>query len=270
VSRFNRNYQLIIEVEGGLVDIRPSLGIAFSITKSIYGGLNKANIKVTNLNESNRLKLVKDVEDNINIPFQLYVGYGTDLDLLFKGTMHKGSSSRSGVDFVTSIESLDGGFDFLNSFTSKTVKNKDAAIDGILGDMPNTVKGFITPQNKVTRPIVMVGNSVKMIEKHINSEETYYIDDGKLYIINKTDITGDFIPVVSAETGLLNTPSRQNKRVSFSTLLNPSIKIGGRVKLVSVTAPHLDGIYKVEDCIYAGDYYGQDWNQDITGTLYNV
>ena len=267
MSRFDRNYQLIIEPEGGLVDVRPPLQISFNVTKSIFGGLNKANIQVTNLKESNRLKLVKDVEENVKIPFQLSVGYGQDLDLLFKGTMHKGKTVRSGVDFNTTIEGLDGGFDFLNSFTAKTVKTKDAAVNGIIADMPNTKKGFITAQNKVVRPIVLVGNSVKLIEKHLNEDETYYIDDEKLYIIKKADITSDFVPVVSPETGLLNTPERENKRVSFSTLMNPSIKIGGKVQLKSTTAPHLNGIYKVEDAVYVGDYYGTDWRQDVTGTL---
>jgi hypothetical protein len=268
MSRFDRNYSLIIELKNSTVEIKPPMQIAFKANKSIYGGLNKATVQIYNLQESTRLKLVKDPEDNdVHIPFSLAVGYGTDLDVLFKGSMYTGSNARSGVDFITTIESLDGGFDFLNSFTSKTVKTKDAAIDALVADMPNTSKGFIAKQTPVIRPVVMVGNTARLIQQQLKDDETYYIDNETLYIIKKSEVTGNFVPVVSAETGLMNTPDRQNKRVTFQTLLNPAVKIGNKAKLVSLTTPHLNGIYKVEDIGYAGDYYGSDWMQEVTGVL---
>ncbi len=242
--------------------------IAFKAFKSIYGGLNKATVQIYNLKEPTRLKLVKDPEDTeVIIPFSLSVGYGEDVDVIFKGDMFTGETERKGTDFITKIESLDGGFDFLNSFTSKTVKGKDAALDTLIGDMPNTAKGFITGQEQVVRPIVLVGNTAELIRQQLKVDETYYIDNEVLNIIKKTELTGSFVPIVSAQTGLMNTPKRLNKRVTFSTLLNPSLKIGESCQLVSVTAPHLNGIYKLEDVGISGDYYGTDWTQEVTGTL---
>ena len=58
-------------------------------------------------------------------------------------------------------------------------------------------------------------------------------------------------------------------KVTFSTLMNPFIKIGGRVNLSSKVAPHLDGIYRVDSIVYNGDNRGQDWKQDCTGFLVN-
>lgn len=265
--RFNRDYRLTIEAEGREFVIRPPLRIAFDATKSISGGLNKCTVQIYNLVAESRLQLVKDAEQRKRIPFKLEVGYENALESLFKGTVHIGTLSRQGTDFVNEIESLDGGFDFLNSFTSRTVKGKERAIDKTLQDMPNTRRGTIRKQPGLVRPKVMVGNSVRLIEKGLNEGETWYIDDETLYIIKDNEVIDTYIPVISAQTGLLNTPQRKNKRVTFDTLMNPSVKIGGKARLDSKTAPYLNGIYRVDQIVYKGDNYGQDWTQSITGFL---
>lgn len=268
MSRFNRNYLLTIDLGNFQVEVKPPMQIVFKALKSIYGGLNKVTVQIYNLKESTRLQLVKDPEDtDVIVPFSLAAGYGSDLDVIFKGDMFTGETERKGVDFITKLETLDGGFDFLNSFTSKCVTDKDTALNALVDDMPNTTKGFITAQEKVVRPIVLVGNTARLIQQQLKDDETYFIDNEVLHIIKKAEVTGPLIPVVSADTGLMNTPNRQNKRVTFSTLLNPALKIGEKCQLISVTAPHLSGIYKIEDVGISGDYYGTDWTQEITGTL---
>lgn len=265
--RFERDYLLSVVVGKQIVDIAPPMRITFDAFKSIYGGLNKLTAQIYNMKESNRLILVKDAEQQKRIPFALQVGYKGLLTHIFKGTVFKGATKRSGADFITTLESLDGGFDFLNSFTSKTVSGKPAAIDAILKDMPNTKKGKITKQNLTSRPVVLVGNSGKLIQQQLGPNETYYIDDETLYIINKDEVRKTFVPIVSPETGLLNTPERENMRVTFATLMYPEIKIGGKCELKSTTAPHLNGFYRIESIKYSGDYFGTNWMQENTGTL---
>lgn len=263
--RFNRDYELVIGLENQAVIVRPPLRIAFDAQKAINGGLNKLTIKIYNLKESNRAKLAKDRDEVKVIPLTLSVGYVESKETIFKGTVQLGENSRSGVDYISTLECYDGGYDFINSFTSATVKGKDSAISQILSDMPNTGRGKITAQNKLVRPKVLVGNSAKLIDQQLNVGETWYIEDEKLYILKDNEVVSSFIPVVNSETGLRNTPKRQNQKISFETLMNPTVKIGGLVKLESVTAPHLNGIYKVESLGYKGDNYGSEWSQSITG-----
>lgn len=263
--RFNRDFELIIGIDDQAVIVRPPMRISFDAQKSIFGGLNKLTLKIYNLIEQNRHKLAKDPEEKKRIPVKLSVGYQGSLETIYKGTVHRGENARSGVDHITTIEGLDGGFDFLNSFTSRTVKGKELAVNAILSDMPNTQKGKITAQNNLIRPKVLVGNSTKLIEQQLNDDETYYIEDEQLYIIKKNEVTSSFVPVVNARTGLINTPQRQNQKITFNTLMNPSIKIGGQAKLESKNAPHLNGILKVESVGYKGDNYGSDWSMSITG-----
>ena len=242
MSRFNRDFQLTILD----VVVKPPLRIAFNATKSVSGGLNKMNLQVYNLKEANRLRIVKDAEESKRIPIELKVGYQGSLQTIFKGTVHRGSNDRQGANFISFFECLDGGFDYLNSFTSRTVRGKQKAIASILSDMPNTSSGKITEQPALIRPKVLVGNSEKINKETIR------------------EVVSSFIPVISAQTGLLNTPRRKAQEVTFETLMNPSIIIGGLVDLRSENAPHLNDIYKVRDVVFDGDYDGKNWAQSVT------
>lgn len=268
VPRNDRNFILTFEARGGTVTVKPPLRVAFQADKSTSGGLNKIQIKLYNLAERNRLQLVRDAEEfNKVIPISLSVGYQDSLKLLFKGTVHTGSNQRQGPDIITTIEGLDGGIGGLESYTSRTVEGGKRAVDAAIADMLRITPGKINDRPPLTRPKVLVGNSLKLIDDMIGPDETWYIDNEQLYIINEGDAVTNFVPLVSAATGLINTPERENQKVTFQTLMNPSIRIGGNIKLQSVTAPHLNGIYYIETISYQGDNYGDEWSQTCTGRL---
>ena len=268
-SRFNRDFELIVQVsKRSTVSVVPPMRVSFSANKSVSGGLNKLTVRVYNLNESHRLALVKDAEDqDKRIGLSFRVGYEGSLKLLFKGTVHRGTNSREGAELVTELECLDGGHDFLSGFTNKTVKGKDQAVTAILSDLPNTSRGKITVLAPITRPKVLVGPSARLIDELIADTETWYVDDERLYIVKSGEVTSSFVPLVSAATGLINTPTREQSKITFDTLLNPTLKIGGLCSLVSSTAPHLNGVYKIESIGYNGDNYGASWSQSVTGLL---
>ncbi len=267
--RFNREFELIIGENDLAVVVRPPLRVSFSCKKSIRGGLNKLSLKIYNLKESNRLKLVKDEEENKRIPLIFSVGYEENLETIFRGTVHKGENARVGNDYVTTLECLDGGYDFIYSFTAKTVTTGSIVVSTILNDMKNTGAGKITTSKNITRPKVLVGNSAKLIEQQLNDGETWFIDDEKLNIIKDGEVVSSFAPVVSSETGMKNTPQRKNQLITAATLMNPSVKIGGLFTVRSKISPHLDGLYKAQSMEYVGDNYGADWGQNIVGVKYN-
>ncbi|HSH51861.1 MAG TPA: hypothetical protein VK982_09095 [Bacteroidales bacterium] len=265
--RVNRDFELKINILGGQVIIKPPLRIAFDAQKSISGQLNKGSVQIYNLSEQKRLAIVKDPEDAKRIPIELRIGYQDRLELMFKGNIQECKNERQGADIVTKIDVLDGGFDYLNSVSSVTVKGGELAIEAALADMKNTAKGAVTDRPTLTRPKVLVGNTARIISDMIGPDEDWYIEDEKLYIIKKNEVIGSYISLVSAKTGLISTPTRKMKDVTFKTLLNPSIKPGRRIKLESVTAPYLNGVYKIHTINYTGDNYGDDWSQTCSGYL---
>ena len=264
-SRFERDYELTVQVTSGeAVVVRPPMRVSFSANKSAVGGLNKLAVQIYNLTPTHRLALAKDAEDPKRIAISFRVGYKDSMQLLFKGTIHRGTNAREGADFVTELECLDGGHDFLTGFTSATVKGKALAVDAVLADLPNTGKGKLTTLTDTTRPIVLVGPPARLLDRLVGGGETWYVDDEKLYILKDREVVSNFIPVVNAATGLLNTPTREASKVTFDTLLNPTLRIGGLCKLESISAPQMDGIYKMESIGYNGDNYGAVWSQSVT------
>ena len=269
MTRFTRNYELEISFDGDAqaVVIKPPLRISFQADKSIRGQLNKIRIQAYNMLESRRLRIVKDPEERKRININLRVGYKDALETVYKGTVHQCSNERQGPDIITTIEGLDGGFDFLNSYTSRTVEGSERAVDACLSDMSNTATGKITERPVLTRPKVLVGNSARLIEDMVGPDETWYIDDEQFYILKDNEVVSRFVPKISPETGLISTPTRKMQEVTFSTLMNPSLKIGHRVDLESTTAPYLNGVYKIDTISYQGDNFGDEWSQTCTGRL---
>lgn len=262
--RFLRDYQLTIGVGNQAVVVVPPINITFSATKSTDVALNKLILKVWNLRQSNRLALVKDEEEDEYIPLELSVGYQGRMQLLFRGSVHKGEHQREGADFVNTIECLDGGKDALSSFTSVTVRGKDQAIRAALGDMPNTAEGAITPHAQLVRPKVLVGNSARLITDMLDDDEAMFIDDEQLFVLRNDEVRSDLAPLVTARTGLMNTPQASKGEVTFQTIMNPTLKVAGLCQLESVTAPDLNGVYRIDQINYSGDYTGDDWTQVVT------
>lgn len=257
--RFNRDYRLVIGIGASAVTIRPPINIQFDANKSDYGSVNKLNIKIYNLVESKRLKLVKDAEEVKYIPVKLEVGYQDTLEAVFIGNVQRGSNDRAGADFISSLECYSGMFDVANSTTNKTVRSKQKALDALLGDMPNTRKGKINITDQLTRPKVLVGGSYKLLRELADEAQHVYIDNEQLNIVDDDQVVSSFVPIVSATTGLINTPERLSQQVTFTTLMNPALRVRGLCELVSANAPHLNGLYKIRTINYKGDWQGQDW-----------
>jgi hypothetical protein len=259
---FDRDYLLSITYPGETVEIRPPMRVAFDATKSINKGLNKCNVTVFNLKESTRLKLIKDPDEKKLVKFMIQVGYKGQLKTIFSGQVLRGESVRDGVNFMTRLESLDGGYDLYNTPIAKTVKGKDNVFRQITEDSETKV-GVITQQSELTRPRVLVGNMIKVIDDLVEDGQDWYIDNGKLYILKDGEAVDGFIPVIAPESGLISTPNREKLIIEFDMLINPSVEIGKLVRLESTTAKHLNGTHKVEEINYKGDLDGNEWTMGV-------
>jgi len=266
-DRFLRDYSLTIGIGAQAVTILPPLRIVFSADKSDDADLNKLSLKIYNLNPDKRRRLIRDEDSNDYFPLRLEVGYQGKIETVFRGSIETADSTREGAEYITSITCLDGGNDFLRGFVSASVTSKSAVIDTVLGTLPNTAKGKIGPMGDLVRPKVLVGNSVAVAQEMLGPDQKWFIDDERLNILRPNEVVSSFVPLISAETGLLNTPAAQKKEVTLVTMMNPSVKVGGLFKLVSVTAPHLNGVYKTSIINYSGDTDGNDWQQQITATV---
>jgi hypothetical protein len=262
--RFNRDYRLFIRfTETDVVEIKPPLRIQFEAKKTIISDINELRLKIYNLNRDKRNKLIKDkAAQGVNDKYLqviLQVGYD-DLVDVFIGDVYEAGSQKTGADYITTLVCKDGGFDFRNSFTSKTIQKNVPTVPELLKDMPNTNKGKITKQKTRIRPKVMVGNTYDLIVQNLEFNETFFIDNEKLNVIKDDELIDDFAVEVSSETGLLNSPQKQETFIICETLMNPAIKCGGQVLLKSDII-ELNDLYRVDTIEFKGDYRAQDWKQ---------
>jgi len=264
--RFNRDYRLYIRFSAtDVVEIKPPLRIQFEGKKTIISDVNELKLKVYNLNRDKRNKLIKDKAqqggNDSYLQLILQVGYD-DLVDVFIGNIYEAGSTKVGPDYITTLVCKDGGFDFRNSFTSKTIAPGIPVVEELLKDMHNTNKRKITTLGTRVRPKVLVGSTANLIQENLKDNETFFIDNEQLNVIKEDELLSDYTVEVSSDTGLLNAPLKQETFIIAETLMNPVIKCGGQVKLISDIIT-LNDLYRVDTIEYAGDYRGQDWKQTL-------
>jgi len=268
VLRFGRDYKLLIRFsKDEVIEVLPPFRVAFDGEKSIFAGLNKISIDVYNLSPKNRDRIFKDKENRKEY-FQviLSVGYeNTQNDIIFKGDIFQAYTEKKDNDYITKIICESGGFDYKNSFTSKTITNQSQVMDQLLNDMPNTQKGSIDINPVfIARAKVLVGATSDILQQEIGLNQSWFIDDEKLFILKENQIIDSVAVVINADTGLLTVPTRANQLVEAQTIMNPAIRLGGLVQLVSEESKNLNGFYKVEVVKYKGDFRGNEWKQILS------
>ncbi|EOG2908841.1 hypothetical protein ACK85T_003622 [Salmonella enterica] len=304
MDTFYRDYRLTVGIGNQAVIIQPPITISFKALESVSKkSLGKLSVSISGLKPSTRLQLLKSEDEEKYIPVRLEVGYDGKLRQVFQGSVKSGAVKREGAIHIVSLECEDGGHDYINSFTSRTVHGKEQVVDSVLQDMPNTKKGSVTKQQALIRPKVLVGSSSKILTDTLAPDESFFIKDERVHILKANEVTSGNIPVVNARSGLLNTPQAtkisaqdasgqkgkkptndpetdpggsskdkvdsstlppQSKgQIVFDTKLNPTLVIGGLCAVESVTNPALNGVYKIYQIETSGQNNGSTWYQKV-------
>ncbi|WP_354676543.1 hypothetical protein [Citrobacter portucalensis] len=302
MDTFYRDYRLTVGIGNQAVIIEPPITVSFKALETVdKKSLGKLSVSINGLKPSTRLQLLKSEDEEKYIPVRLEVGYDGKLRQVFQGSVKSGAVKREGATHIVSLECEDGGHDYINAFTSRTVRGKDQVVDSVLQDMPNTKKGSVTKQQALIRPKVLVGSSSKILTDTLAPDESFFIKDERVHILKANEVTSGNIPVVNARSGLLNTP--QSTKISaqddggkkgetptnepdtdpagkkdtdsstlpksskgqivFDTKLNPTLVIGGLCAVESVTNPALNGVYKIYQIETSGQNNGAAWYQKV-------
>lgn len=275
------------------------LRIKFSVKRSDTMTPNTADIRVYNLEEKTALQIQKEFKKVI-----LQAGYEGNYGVIFQGNIKQVILGReSGQDTFIDIVAGDGDRAYNFAIVNQTlaagatqmdqVKASSGAMasrgvtDGYLGEMPN---------NQLPRGKVMYGNARNYLRDVAEStDKSWSIQDEKItFVPKKSYLPGERV-VITAKTGMIGTPQQTNEGVNVKMLLNPMIKIGGRVQIdnrsierykINLTVPNspanipapltADGVYYVLVCEHQGDTRGIEWyttliclNIDVTSNPIN-
>jgi len=258
VLKFNRNYVLTIEGnDGSLIEIKPPITIDIDVNRNYLSSANVASIRIYNLSERNRSQIRKDNSDyGLKRKIILKAGYGNNLSEILNGSVTMAFSVREGVNFITEVQVFDGGFAYVNSQIDKTypenTANRTVVLDMIsslkeYGVSPGAVGNF---EGNLSRANSYSGNTTSILREITNG--SFFIDNNKAYCLKDDECVAGEVQVINSESGLLGTPRREQTFLTFDIIFQPSLRVGQRIKLESITGANFNGIYKVVSIKHRG------------------
>lgn len=262
-----------------------NLRIKFSIKRSDVMTPNVADIRVYNLNLETAILIRKAYTHVV-----LQAGYLGNKGVIFQGNIKQVIIGReSQTDTFIDIIAGDGDRAYNFAVVNKTLAKGSTQLDQIdaaLNPMaPKGVTGgpiYVTPTTVLPRGKVMYGNSRNYLRDVAQStDSSWSIQDNKVTFVKLTAYLPGERVVLNSDTGMIGTPQQTDVGVNVKCLINPNIRIAGRIEIdndsiqklkidltkvgsASIPAPlSVDGVYKVLAVEHTGDTRGIEWYSSL-------
>lgn len=284
--QYLRKVNLIVSGGSGEgLDLSP-MRIVFKTKKSDAQTPNTAEIRVYNL-APGTAKQIRDEFTTVT----LQAGYESNYGIIFTGNIKQVRFGReSGTDTYIDMACGDGddayNFAVVNTTLAAGANQSDQInAAGRSLEQRGVGVGFIdqTPAAALPRGKVMYGMARDYLRQSSEaSQATWSIQDGKLQLVSRTGTLPNQAVLLNSKSGLVGTPEQTNDGINVRCLLNPLLKIGGRVKIdeddiAEASLPNTegdaaannaasiasDGIYRVLTVEHNGDTRGNDWYSNI-------
>jgi hypothetical protein len=301
---FDRVASLTIGKAGGKGREITGLRIAFSIQKGATKSPNKCTAKVWNISPDTRALV--EVIGNVMI---LKAGYNQDTgaQTIFSGNVTRTLTVREGPDWITELEMEDGFLEFRDAKVSLSLA-KGATLQQVVTaiskkfDLPVRPLPDDISQKQYAAGFAFVGRVRDAMDKACDHGKLEWsILNREIQIIKKGGVFKRQAYVISSDTGMIGSPSRESKtmteaaasKIGFTakqpgvmkiierediegekkgmlrvmgykvkTLLQPFVEPGGHIKLKAIG---VDGeFFRVEELTHNGDTYGNDWYTELT------
>lgn len=285
-QQFGRAFSLIVfgtDLNG--LDLS-ELRCKFVVKRSDTMTPNVADIRVYNVEEKTALRIRQEFKRVI-----LQAGYEGNYGVIFQGNIKQVIIGReSATDTFIDIVAGDG--DRAYNFA---VVNATIAAGGTQGDQAQAAIGAMAPKGvtaghlgempaeKLPRAKVMYGNARNYLRDVAQtSDKTWSIQDEKVTFVSKKSYLPGERVVLTSKTGMIGTPQQTNEGVNAKCLLNPMLKIGGRVQIdnasierlkINLTVPNspanipapltADGTYYLLVVEHQGDTRGVEWYSSL-------
>lgn len=259
-----------------------ALRIKFDVKRSDTMTPNTADIRVYNLEEQTALRIRDEFKNVI-----LQAGYTGNAGVIFAGNIKQVILGReSATDTFIDIIAGDGDRAYNFAVVNQTIGAGATASDQVNASI-NSMKpkgvgaGHLGdfPPNQLPRGKVMFGNARNYLRNVAQSTgKSWSIQDEKTtFVAKKAYLPGERV-VLTSKTGMIGTPNQTNEGVNVKCLLNPMIKIGGRIQIdnksierfkINLSVPNsaanipapltADGVYYVLVAEHRGDTRGVEW-----------
>lgn len=261
-----RGRETLLIVDGSEIQ---KLDFRFLVESSLSKEPNTAQIRVWNMSEDRRQKIAS----KRSVPVVLQTAYSEEANsfwTLFQGRVTKPESERSGVDWVTTLMTDDGGQAMRSartniSFNPGTTIQKvvETLIDNTNLGEGNAKKVFnqATYKNAAKELIaggVIQGNVMSILQKYANSAGIELsVQNEELLALRTNEARSDLESVVlSGKTGLVGSATYTSDGINCTALLLPQLVPGRRIK-------HRDQLYRIDVARYNGSTFENDWYAEL-------
>lgn len=263
MRQFGRQLKLVIGSNKESLEIT-NLRITFEVKKTLTPEPNPAVIRIYNLNASHR-NLLTSKEFN---RASLSVGY-EDLRQIYAGDIVEANTLRDGEDFISELICGDGFQAYTTKLINKTLSagksdseilKENTQAMGIETGVTDLPKDRQLPRGKV-----MFGDPRELLHKIAkNNNAQWSIQDGQMTVLPKDKVLADNEGfVLSQETGMIGSPEKSDDGLHLTCLCNPSLRIGGLVRVQSIM-PEYNGDFKITELSHSGDFMGDEWYSQVT------
>lgn len=254
-AKFGRSYRLVIDPKDGgpPIIVTMPLTVQFWLKRNTMASLNYLSVDIYNLGPALRDRIFQDRYVVRDRTITMEGGYDS-LSLMFKGVIFQANSSREGTNIITRIEARDGNYDVGTSMTFQTLdkgKTLKDVFKFLAGQLPTVEMGAIGEYTDVlSRPVTLNGNTYELLKRYSNNE--VFIDCNKIYVLQKDEIVAGDLPEINVDTGLLETPRRDEGFLTVTTLFEPRITIKQQIDLKSSIMKVYNGQYQVLGVMHQG------------------
>lgn len=255
-AKFGRNYRLTINpADGGpVIVLGMPLTVRFTVQRTALASLNTMKVDIYNLSQNLRNRIFKDQYlPSTKETIALEIGYDT-LNTVFTGWAMEANSYRDGSDIITSITAIDGTSDVNTTQIYQTYTGGKTMADlfkFLIGQFPNLSLGAVGDFGPAPlRPVSLNGNVWALLKKY--SGNKCFIDLGKVYVLQYNEIVPGQLPEISVDSGLLETPRRDDSWLTVTTMMEPRVKVKQSIDLKSVIYPGYNGKYEVQSVFHQG------------------
>lgn len=285
-EQYGRAFKLIAATAGGSGLDFSDLRVVFEVKKSDAQTPNTASLKIYNVANDTASRVKREFTRVI-----LQAGYESNFGVIFDGNIKEARVGReNGTDTYLQIEAGDGDQAYNLAIVNTTLaagatqRNQvDAAAQpmqalGVSQGAIDLPQGEALPRGKV-----MYGMSKDYLRGTAQSSgASWSMQDGKLQMLPLTSTLPGTAVVLTSKTGLIGTPEQSDKGINATCLLNPTLKIGSKVKIdeesialaklkdtgkdAPVNKPvdiSADGIYRLLSVTHKGDTRGTDWYSEL-------
>lgn len=295
LSYFGRQGNLLVASAGEAIDLS-EFRFRFEVSQSDVMTPNGFYARVYNL--SDRVVQAIIAGKNGMSEFTrvvLQAGYKNGaVGVIFDGTIKQvGRGKENNVDSYLDIWASEADLPYCFGTVATTV-GANATPDQILAAAAATVAQYGI---KLSDNVGLIGGTLPRGKVLYGLSKEYFrtlgqttgstisFQDGKIVVIHLTGYLPGEVVVLNSQTGLIGIPETTQNGVMATALLNPLLRIGGRVKInnhdinqtvvtnVALQAldgmkffasTQADGIYRISEIDYEGDTRGNPWYCRLT------